>query len=232
MTRGRIWCRIAGRTQTVVDMRLLRQRLGRKQPPAELCHAELGLHGPIVGTIHASKGREADTVHLMLSDTHGRDIDQDEEARVVFVGATRGTLAAADRPRVSAVRQPGRGSDGPRHQSRALPRSNLDADLEQRQPFDPLATFVFIGLGLVQQGDGGERAARPRCSAQMQLHAGRRSERFQIDEWRSIFERDAVHRDVIRVALPFRPSSRAAAAVFRFPVLRPDPDSAAAVTGS
>ena len=82
--------RIAGRTQTVVDMRLLRQRLGRKQPPAELCHAELGLHGPIVGTIHASKGREADTVHLMLSDTHGRDIDQDEEARVVFVGATRG----------------------------------------------------------------------------------------------------------------------------------------------
>ncbi len=82
--------RIAGRTQTVVEMRLLRQRLGRKQPPAELCHAELGLHGPIVGTIHASKGREADTVHLMLSDTQGRNVDQDEEARVVFVGATRG----------------------------------------------------------------------------------------------------------------------------------------------
>lgn len=82
--------RIAGRTQTMVEMRLLRQRLGRKQPPAELCHAELGLHGPIVGTIHASKGREADTVHLMLSDTQGRNVDQDEEARVVFVGATRG----------------------------------------------------------------------------------------------------------------------------------------------
>ena len=83
--------RIAGRTQTVVEMRLLRQRLGRKQPPAELCHAELGLHGPIVGTIHASKGREADTVHLMLARTQGRsNMDQDEEARVVFVGATRG----------------------------------------------------------------------------------------------------------------------------------------------
>lgn len=82
--------RIAGRSQTVVDMRLLRQRLGRKQPPAELCHAELGLRGPIVGTIHAAKGREADTVHLMLSNTHGRNVDQDEEARVVFVGATRG----------------------------------------------------------------------------------------------------------------------------------------------
>lgn len=82
--------RIAGRTQTVVEMRLLRQRLGRKQPPAELCYAELGQRGPIVGTIHASKGREADTVHLMLPHVNSENIDQDEEARVVFVGATRG----------------------------------------------------------------------------------------------------------------------------------------------
>ena len=82
--------RIAGRTPTVVDMRLLRQRLGRKQPPAELCNAEMGFRGPIVGTIHASKGREADIVHLMLPVAHNRNTDQDEEARVVFVGATRG----------------------------------------------------------------------------------------------------------------------------------------------
>ena len=83
--------RIGGRTQTVVDMRLLRQRLGRKQPPAELCHAELGIRGPIVGTIHASKGREADTVHLMLpAETKDQNVDRNEEARVVFVGATRG----------------------------------------------------------------------------------------------------------------------------------------------
>lgn len=82
--------RMAGRTHTVVDMRLLRRRLGRKQPPAELCHAELGLRGPIVGTIHASKGREADVVHLMLPVTDNQNIDHDEEARVVFVGATRG----------------------------------------------------------------------------------------------------------------------------------------------
>ena len=74
----------------MVDMRLLRQRLGRKQPSAELCQAELGRSGPIVGTIHASKGREADTVHLMLPFAHNQSIDQDEEARVVFVGATRG----------------------------------------------------------------------------------------------------------------------------------------------
>ena len=81
---------IAGRTQTVVDMRLLRQRLGRKKPPAELCHSDLGLCGPVVGTIHASKGREASTVNLMLTNQHGHNVDQDEEARVIFVGATRG----------------------------------------------------------------------------------------------------------------------------------------------
>ena len=37
-------------------------------------HAELGLRGPIVGTIHASKGREADTVHLMLPYTHSQTV--------------------------------------------------------------------------------------------------------------------------------------------------------------
>ena len=82
--------RMAGRTQVLVEMRLLRQRLGRQQPPAELCQADLGIGGPIVGTIHACKGREADTVHLMLPFTHNQTIDQDEEARVMFVGATRG----------------------------------------------------------------------------------------------------------------------------------------------
>ena len=82
--------RLAGKTQEVVDMRLLRKRLGRKQPPAELCSSELGDRGPIVGTIHASKGREADTVHLMLPNDSDANADQQEEARVVFVGATRG----------------------------------------------------------------------------------------------------------------------------------------------
>lgn len=82
--------RLAGKTSAVVDMRLLRKRLGRKQPPAELCSSELGDRGPIVGTIHASKGREADTVHLMLPKNSDANVDQQEEARVVFVGATRG----------------------------------------------------------------------------------------------------------------------------------------------
>ena len=81
--------RVAGRTNVVVDLKQLRQLLGRKKPPTELCVAEFGERGPIVGTIHAAKGREADTVHLMLPRLSAHDIDCEEEARVVFVGATR-----------------------------------------------------------------------------------------------------------------------------------------------
>jgi hypothetical protein len=84
--------RIAGQTKKIVDMRRLRQRLSRKQPPAEICAAEVGHHGPIIGTIHACKGREASVVHLMLPGNSGDITDQDEEARVVFVGATRGRM--------------------------------------------------------------------------------------------------------------------------------------------
>ena len=90
MRHGRFFSASRGRTQTVIEIRRLRKLLGRKQPPAELCSPELGLNGPIVGTIHAAKGREADTVHLILPHLSRNDIDQDEEARVVFVGATRG----------------------------------------------------------------------------------------------------------------------------------------------
>jgi hypothetical protein len=81
--------RYSGRSDQLVDMRGLRTVLGRSQPPAEFCIAQPGTGGPIIGTIHAAKGREARAVHLMLPDMPSRDCDFDEEARVVFVGATR-----------------------------------------------------------------------------------------------------------------------------------------------
>ena len=77
-----------------IEVRKLRRILSRSRPPIEFMVDEYYLDGPIVGTIHASKGREADDVHLMLpgnfnvsEDTPRRQID--EEGRVVFVGATR-----------------------------------------------------------------------------------------------------------------------------------------------
>ncbi|ALO47615.1 UvrD-helicase domain-containing protein [Pseudohongiella spirulinae] len=83
--------RVAGRKDGSVDMQRLRRRLGQARPPVELTLPEYGLQGPIVGTIHASKGREASNVVLLLP--NGAEFesaeDEAEEARVLFVGATR-----------------------------------------------------------------------------------------------------------------------------------------------
>jgi len=83
--------RVAGRRDGSVDMRKLRMRLGQVRPPLDLALPEYGLQGPIIGTIHASKGREASNVVLLLP--NGAEFesleDEVEEARVLFVGATR-----------------------------------------------------------------------------------------------------------------------------------------------
>ena len=70
-----------------LDLLQLRRRLAGPRPPIELCLAETGATGPVLGTIHASKGREAETVHLMLPAKESGD--PAEEARIAFVGATR-----------------------------------------------------------------------------------------------------------------------------------------------
>jgi len=91
---GEAWqhlLRVAGRNDGSVDMQKLRRRLGQARPPVELTLPEFGLEGPIIGTIHASKGREASKVVLLLP--KGVEFesveDEVEEARVLFVGATR-----------------------------------------------------------------------------------------------------------------------------------------------
>lgn len=83
--------RVAGRRDGSVEMQRLRRRLSQIRPPVELTLPDYGLQGPIVGTIHASKGREASNVVLLLP--NGAEFesveDETEEARVLFVGATR-----------------------------------------------------------------------------------------------------------------------------------------------
>ncbi|WFU31426.1 UvrD-helicase domain-containing protein [Bradyrhizobium brasilense] len=82
----------AGESETVVDVDRLRTMLARSNPPSLFTSAEYGDAGPILGTIHASKGREADDVHLYLppdDQEEDEDSDLDEEIRVMFVGATR-----------------------------------------------------------------------------------------------------------------------------------------------
>jgi len=88
----------AGSRPRTLDLVHLRNIVARSRPPIELCYPDFGSTGPILGTIHASKGREADTVVLVMPPHQDRGADaQDgtdsaevfEEGRVYYVGATR-----------------------------------------------------------------------------------------------------------------------------------------------
>lgn len=95
LANDRVWkvlLRLAGTSDGMaVDVRVLRRLLGRARPPVELTQTEVGMEGPILGTIHASKGREANTVSLMLSPSRADAAASasDEEVRVTYVGTTR-----------------------------------------------------------------------------------------------------------------------------------------------
>lgn len=84
---------IAGKSGSLVDIRKLRQRLASMSPPPSVCHKEFGSLGPIVGTIHASKGREASEVRLYLPNGDSMQSESaqgfESEAKILFVGATR-----------------------------------------------------------------------------------------------------------------------------------------------
>lgn len=97
----------AGQRSGTLDLVQLRHVIARSRPPMELCLPDCGPRGPILGTIHASKGREADLVLLMMPPLSRNGDGQTlaailEEGRVYYVGATRarkmliaGTRAAA-----------------------------------------------------------------------------------------------------------------------------------------
>ena len=74
-----------------VDITRLRTILSRNRPPINFCYPDTGNSGPILGTIHASKGREADSVVLRLPPKirKSQNPNYDEESRVLYVGATR-----------------------------------------------------------------------------------------------------------------------------------------------
>src|SRR5690606_1460653 len=79
----------AGSRPATLDLVQLRRLVARSRPPVEVCYPELGSTGPILGTIHASKGREADKVVLVLPPA-AKDRDEEnplddlEEGRVYY----------------------------------------------------------------------------------------------------------------------------------------------------
>lgn len=61
-----------------------------EDPPLEIVREHEGSAGPLLSTIHAIKGLESDRVLLLLTRApSAEDVDWDEEARALYVGATR-----------------------------------------------------------------------------------------------------------------------------------------------
>jgi DNA helicase-2/ATP-dependent DNA helicase PcrA len=83
--------RVASDSGASIDLRKLSEVVASPSPPPEITRTDIGSQrGPLLSTIHAAKGREADTVHLMMPRVPERpDTDWLEEARILFVGATR-----------------------------------------------------------------------------------------------------------------------------------------------
>ena len=81
-----------GQKNGAVHVSEVRKKLSRTPPDIKAAIPDLGMSGPIIGTIHASKGREADEVVLRLPEVktnQSSSMSLDEESRVMFVGASR-----------------------------------------------------------------------------------------------------------------------------------------------
>ncbi|CAJ0797879.1 ATP-dependent DNA helicase Rep [Ralstonia mannitolilytica] len=81
-----------GRSTSRISVTRLVTKLASGSPTYELALPEFGYAGPIISTIHGSKGREASDVRLYLPTPSSEDSADEllnEEARIVFVGATR-----------------------------------------------------------------------------------------------------------------------------------------------
>lgn len=63
---------------------------GLEDPMLEIVRDHEGSAGPLLSTIHAIKGRESGRVFLLLTRApNGNNVDWDEEAKTLYVGATR-----------------------------------------------------------------------------------------------------------------------------------------------
>lgn len=81
-----------GRSTSRISVTRLVSKLASGSPTYELTLPDFGDAGPVISTIHGSKGREAAEVRLYLPGPPSQsaaDDELEEEARIVFVGATR-----------------------------------------------------------------------------------------------------------------------------------------------
>lgn len=81
-----------GGSKPLLNLRKVAERLAARVVPDEVSTREIGTGGAVIGTVHGSKGREAEHVVFFLPGEAGQvesDTASDEEARVLYVAASR-----------------------------------------------------------------------------------------------------------------------------------------------
>jgi superfamily I DNA/RNA helicase len=145
-----------GKSATKVDVRLMSERLASDAPPIECCYQDYGTDGPIIGTIHAAKGREAKKVLLFLPKIRANMKEIEEESRVLYVGATR----AKDRLYISRNNRDRLDNIGRIGVSRAVAQapdsgSTLFVEIGSRRDIEP---DCLVGKAMFSQDHAAKRA--------------------------------------------------------------------------
>lgn len=141
----------SGISKTKVSVRTLRTKLARYSPSPDFIYPDFGIGGPIFSSIHAAKGRESDGVLLFLPKQHIKsDATPEEimeEARVLFVGATRAkeevlVFNGEDYTPISSLRTTGRAFS-------YLSKKRNSASVEIGRKED-LTAFSLVGASLFE----------------------------------------------------------------------------------
>lgn len=137
--------RHAGRPAKTIDIGAIATRLSSPSLPDDVSRRELGGAGPILSTVHGSKGRESPHALLLLTPQHDEGA---EEARVLYVGLSRAKerfdVRAFRGSRWSCLEDTGRAC----HRSKT---GNQRVELGRAGDFDLFRTLTLAGPVLEQQ---------------------------------------------------------------------------------
>lgn len=135
-------------TKRQIDLRQVARRLEKRIVPDAVFNREIGASGAIIGTVHGSKGREARRVLVYMPDEvrqNPSDVELDEEARVLYVAASRAMQNLEILPTSSALCR--------YHEKRAwhTTSSGLQIEVGREGDVDAVTPLIHTDASAIQQ---------------------------------------------------------------------------------
>lgn len=134
-----------------VDLRRLRRLLSAERVNSNFTSPDIGHWGPIIGTVHSSKGREADNVAYFMEQFGKEPSSEDEllrEARVMYVASSRPKnkliIGEANIPYVSFYRK------GKGNRKFSIDKLDISMEIGLKNDFDD---FSLVDKNLYEDKD-------------------------------------------------------------------------------